>query len=52
MSHEGVIYCKPHHRDLFLPKSVKAVEAPGPADGHSSQQDIICESEIDLLTPR
>ncbi|TRY75443.1 hypothetical protein TCAL_08369 [Tigriopus californicus] len=23
MSHEGVIYCKPHHRELFQPKVVK-----------------------------
>ena len=22
MSHEGVIYCKPHHRELFQPKAV------------------------------
>ena len=22
MSHEGVIYCKPHHRELFQPKVV------------------------------
>jgi len=23
MSHEGVLYCKPHHKELFLPKTVK-----------------------------
>ena len=23
VSHEGVIYCKPHHRELFQPKVVK-----------------------------
>ena len=23
MSHEGVIYCKPHHKELFQPKVVK-----------------------------
>jgi hypothetical protein len=22
MSHEGVLYCKPHHRELFQPKVV------------------------------
>ena len=22
MSHEGVIYCKPHHKELFQPKAV------------------------------
>ena len=22
MSHEGIIYCKPHHRELFQPKVV------------------------------
>ena len=22
MSHEGVIYCKPHHKELFQPKVV------------------------------
>ncbi len=24
MSHEGVIYCKPHHRELFQPKVVQS----------------------------
>lgn len=24
MSHEGVLYCKPHHKELFLPKTVKS----------------------------
>lgn len=24
MSHEGVIYCKPHHRELFQPRVVKS----------------------------
>jgi hypothetical protein len=23
MSHEGILYCKPHHRELFQPKVVK-----------------------------
>lgn len=23
MSHEGVIYCKPHHKELFQPKAVR-----------------------------
>jgi hypothetical protein len=22
MSHEGILYCKPHHRELFQPKVV------------------------------
>ena len=24
MSHEGVIYCKPHHKELFMPKTVRS----------------------------
>ena len=24
MSHEGIIYCKPHHKELFQPKVVKS----------------------------
>ena len=24
MSHEGVIFCKPHHKELFMPKTVKS----------------------------
>ena len=24
MSHEGVLYCKPHHKELFQPKVVKS----------------------------
>lgn len=23
MSHEGILYCKPHHKELFLPKAAK-----------------------------
>ena len=23
MSHEGVLYCKPHHKELFMPKAAK-----------------------------
>ena len=24
MSHEGIIYCKPHHKELFMPKTVRS----------------------------
>ena len=24
MSHEGVLFCKPHHKELFMPKTVKS----------------------------
>ena len=24
MSHEGILYCKPHHKELFMPKTVKS----------------------------
>ena len=36
-SHQGVIYCKPHHKDLFKPKAVSVEEEiskkgrPGPS---------------------
>ena len=23
MSHEGILYCKPHHKELFLPKAAR-----------------------------
>ena len=37
MSHEGVIYCKPHHKELFQPKAVVNSEP----DAKNGNQDAV-----------
>eukprot|EP00095_Tigriopus_kingsejongensis_P009198 maker-scaffold299_size217019-snap-gene-1.31 protein:Tk09198 transcript:maker-scaffold299_size217019-snap-gene-1.31-mRNA-1 annotation:"lim domain and actin-binding protein 1" len=43
MSHEGVIFCKPHHRELFQPKVVKddIIEVKAKPRRRSSTEDAI-----------
>lgn len=40
MSHEGVLYCKPHHRELFQPKVVKSDIIDVDSATHSQQEAI------------
>ena len=52
MSHEGIIYCKPHHKELFQPKVVPNNILDDPKDAKKSRdksQEIIGKGFIFYL---